>query len=140
MMLSKSLKTTKGNNKMITPTKYDIERIQLIALLAYNVFDGTGKSVDYLMRDMAVFYTTFAETMEEAEKVIVTQEDSNSEVANALAIVALCFKGLDALLTHNSHELYDLAKEMLRDIDIEKDYTPAMRNHIFAEMQLRAAA
>lgn len=140
MMLSKSLKTTKGNDKMIIPTKYDIERIQIIALIAYSVFDGTEKSVDYLMRDMAVFYTTFSETMEEAEKVIVTQEDSSSEVANALAIVALCFKGLDALLTHNSPELYDLAKEMLRDIDIEKDYTTAMRNHVFTEMQLRAAA
>lgn len=123
---------------MITPTRYDIERIQIIALLACNVFDGTEKSVDYLMRDMAVFYTTFKEMMEEAEKVIITEEDSNNEVANDLAIVALCFKGLDALITRNDPALYDLAKDLLRDIDIEKDYTTAMKNHIFTEIQLKA--
>ena len=123
----------------IMPSQYEIERIQLITVVMYGVFDGTRESVSYLMRDVAMFYEVYSDVMEDAEQVVICGKDSDSEAINALAMVALGFKGLDQIINSNDAKLYEVAKAVIDSIDIEKEFSEKMRKHVMNEMQLRAA-
>lgn len=108
---------------MTLPTQYEIDRIQLIALSAYNIYNGTEESINWAMRDIAMFYKNYPEAMEKATQCIMTEEKPKDKEINALMIVALCFRGLDLLITSGETMVYDLAKAMIADIDIEKEFS-----------------
>lgn len=124
---------------MILPTQYEIERIQLIALSAINIYDGTKESVEWAMSDIAMFYENYPEAMEKATQYLISDEKSDSKEIELLVPIALCFRGLDLILTSGDTMLYDLAIAVLESVDIEKEFSKEMRVHVLQEVALRSA-
>lgn len=124
---------------MNLPTQYEIERIQLIALSAINLFDETKETPDWAMRDMAMFYENYPELMQKVTQCLISDNKPESKEVDALVIVALCFRGLDLLLNTNETMLYDLAKGVAKSVDIEKEFRKEIRTHVFQEILLRSA-
>ena len=125
-------------NTTMMPTKYETERIQLITIMAYNIFDGTVESVEFAMRDLAIFHKTYEEAMQEASESIKHLDDPVSKEIDELRLPALGFNGLHLLLEENESMIFDIANSLIKDIDIEKEFSQEIRTHVLQEMMLRS--
>jgi len=129
----------KTTNEMTMPCKYEVDRITLIIHSMYGLFDGTRESIGFLMHDVAMFYQVYEEAIEEARKHLAGGTEPTNEIIDGLMMVLLGFEGMDRLLSDGDDMVYNLAKSLLDQMDISKEYSDQMRQHVLTEMQLRSA-
>jgi len=127
-------------NKMNLPAEYELERVQILTMLAYKVYDGSEDSVSWIMRDIALFAELYPDAMDEAQKCYTVDNHKPScKEVDSMALVSLGMNGLHIILTDGDNSLYSIAKSLIDDIDVNKEFSQKVRNAVFAEMKARAA-